>query len=490
MNILQVSAEVAPYAKVGGLADMTGALPRAWSADGHHVVPVLPLYGTIDRERFGITPTSIVLSVACSTWTEYATVYTGTLPDSDVTVYFIRSADYFDRPGIYGYHDGFDDNDRRFLFLCRAAFELAKAIEFRPDVIHTHDYHTAPMMAMLAVEYRHTPHFSRTAGVFTIHNMAYQGMYEPGRAMDLGGFPAQDFYPGCWYEHHGMFNAMKTGIMFAQKVTTVSPTYAEEIRWTPEGMGLQGALQARSADLIGVLNGIDTNVWSPATDAHLAVPYTADDLAKKEVNKRALLMECGLDLGEASAPLPLMGMVTRLTEQKGIQLLPDVLPSFFERNLVRMVVLGSGQSDLEEALATIARRYPQHLFLATGYDESLSHRIQAASDYYLMPSLFEPCGLTQLFAMAYGTIPIVRAVGGLADTVEEYDPVSMRGTGFRFGPFTADALSTAMERALHVYRREPHWTTLRQQAMSRDYSIERTARHYVDVFSWAAPPQS
>lgn len=485
MKILQVSAEAAPYAKVGGLADMTGALPIAWHADGHDVVPVLPLYGSIDTELFGIRKTDLVLSVPFSSWTEYATVYQGTMPGSSVTIYFIRSADYFDRPGIYGYHDGYEDNDRRFIFLCRAAFALAEALDMHPDVIHAHDYHTAPMMPMLAVLYRHRTHFQHSRGVFTIHNMAYQGQYDPRRAMDFCGLPLDDFYPGSWYEHHGAFNAMKTGIMFADKVTTVSPTYAEEIRWTQEGMGLQGALQARSADVVGVLNGIDPHVWSPHADPLIPVPYDADTLMAKESDKRALLLELGLTLEEAGSALPLVGMVSRLTDQKGVQLVPDALLPFLEHNALRFVMLGSGEARHQRAFLELSQRFPRNMFVRTGYDETISHRIQAGSDFYLMPSQFEPCGLTQLFALAYGTIPIVRAVGGLADTVEEYDPVAMSGTGLRFETFDRQALMHTIERALHLYRHEPHWTAIRKNALAQDFTIQRTARRYIDVFQWA-----
>jgi len=485
MNILQVSAEMAPYAKVGGLADMCGALPAAWTKQGHSVLPVIPLYGTIDRDRYRITETNIMVTVPLGHWQEYATVYTGTLPGSTVTVYFIRSAEYFDRPGIYGYHDGFADNDRRFIFLSRAAFELAKILNFQPDVIHAHDYHTAPMMPMLRIHYRYDPFFSRTAGVFTIHNMAYQGVYEPSLAMSLCGFKQDDFYTGCWFEHGGTFNAMKAGIMFADKVTTVSPTYAQEIRWTKEGMGLQDALQTRGADLIGVLNGIDPTVWSPDADAALPVRYTTQTIEKKEAAKRALLMEMGLDLQTASEEIPLLGMVSRLTEQKGISIVLPALEHIIGNKSARFILLGSGETEFEDRFRELQHRYPQHVLLGIGYNEPLSHRIQAGSDFYLMPSKFEPCGLTQMFALAYATIPIVHAVGGLNDTVFSYDPVAFTGNGIRFDRFTSDALTHAIQQGLHLYRKEPHWSAIRKNAMECNNSIDRTAEEYITLFGWA-----
>jgi len=485
MNILVAAAEVAPFAKVGGLADMAGALPKAWSEDGHNVVVILPLYATIDKELHGIEKTDMLVPVPFGTWTEYAEVWHTSLPGTNIPVYFLRSSDYYDRPGIYGYHDGFEDNDRRFIFLSRAVFEVARALDFRPDVVHAHDYHTAPCMPMLKVHYRSDPFFVGTAGVFTIHNMAYQGMYDPARAMEFCGFHAADFYEGCWYEHDGIFNAMKAGILFADKITTVSPTYAQEIRWTPEGMGLQGALQSRGSDLIGVVNGIDTSIWSPVHDAHTAVPYSVQSLKKKEINKRALLKEVGFTANEIKQDLPVVGMVTRLTEQKGISLLTSSIEPFIAANAFRLVVLGSGEKKFENFLHDLAYRYPNNVKVGTGYNDPLSHRIQAGSDYYLMPSRFEPCGLTQMFALAYGTVPVVRSVGGLADTVQDYDPIAFTGTGIRFHRYTGEALTDALESALRLYKKEPHWTRIRTNGMERDNTIVTTGRRYVEVFGWA-----
>lgn len=485
MNILLVAAEVSPYAKVGGLADMAGALPRAWSQRGHDVRIVLPLYGNIDKDLYDIKKLDILVSVPFGGWTEYAEVWHGKLPETNVTVYFIRSSDYFDRPGIYGYHEGFEDNDRRFIFLSRAAFEVARAFAFKPDVVHAHDYHTAVCMPLLKVAYRDDAFFTQTAGVFTIHNMAFQGHFDPLRAMEFCGFPPSEFYTGCWYEHDGCFNAMKAGIMFADKVTTVSPTYAQEVRWTPEGKGLQGALQQRSADIIGVLNGIDTIEWDPALDKHIDSTYTAESLNKKLDNKLALLREVGFQDDAQNDDIPVVGMVTRLTEQKGLSILQHALPQHLRDGSFRLVVLGSGEHSAESFLRDIEHQYPHHVRFVRGYNEPLSHRIQAGSDFYLMPSLFEPCGLTQMFALRYGTVPIVRGIGGLADTIDEYDPVTFQGTGVRFYNYDAEDLSHAIWRALRLFKQEPHWTHIRRNAMSVDYSIAHTAEHYLEVFAWA-----
>jgi len=485
MNILLAAAEVSPFAKIGGLADMTSALPKAWHSLGHNVMVVLPMYATIDKERFGIERMDVLVDVPFGTWTEYASVWKGRIPNTEVPVYFVASSDYFERQGIYGYHEGFQDNDRRFIFLSRAAFEVARAVGFRPDVIHAHDYHTAPMMPMLKIHYRNDPHFDTTAGVFTIHNMAYQGVFDPARAMEFCGFQSSAFYNGSWFEHQDAFNAMKAGIMFADKVTTVSPTYAEEIRWTPEGYGMQSALQQRSPDLIGILNGIDTDEWNPETDPYIPVRYSAQHLSRKDANKQALLRGFGLSDEEVRHDIPVIGMVTRLTEQKGILLVTQVIESFLHTGECRFVLLGSGEQRLENYFKDLTYRYPYHGLIQIGYNDALAHRIQAGSDFYVMPSKFEPCGLTQMFARTYGTIPIVRSTGGLADTVQPYDPVEFTGNGFTFQRFMADDLHDAIVRALRVYKRDPHWTSLRVNAMAQDFSIAETGRRYVEVFQWA-----
>ena len=485
MNILVVAAEVAPFAKVGGLADMTGALPRAWRSDGHEVAIMLPLYGSIDTAAYGIVRTDHLVTVPVGYWSEYAEIWQGTLPGTDVPVYFLRSAEYFDRQGIYGYHEGFEDNDRRYLFFCRAAFEATKVLGFQPDVIHAHDYHTAPCMPMLAMQYRHDPFFAKTAGVLTIHNMAFQGIFDPLRAMEFGGFPPSEFYPSSWFEHHGSFNAMKSGIMFADKVTTVSPTYAQEIRWTSEGMGLQGALQCRAADLIGVLNGIDASIWNPTTDEHIAVPYASSSLSKKIINKLALLREVELPSDEHAARLPIIGMVTRLTQQKGIPIMMRSVWELLQQRRARLVVLGSGVREYEDYFQRAQHQFPDLVRFVKGYNEPLSHRIQAGADLYLMPSQFEPCGLTQMYAMAYGTVPIVRATGGLADTVTQYDRSTGNGTGVRFFDYNDEALAGALEDALALYHDEHHWQRVQRNAMHEDNSISVAARHYVEVFAWA-----
>lgn len=483
MKILISAAEVAPFAKVGGLADVTSALPKSWQSMGHECLIVLPRYGNMEPTDVLFEQSLPPITVPMGSWNEYCTVQIGTLPNSNVKVALVESAEYYGRSGIYGYHEGFLDNDRRFIFLCRATFEVARALNFSPDVLHAHDYHTALTMPMLKILYASDPLFAQCAAVFTIHNMAYQGIFEPLRALELSGFAPAEFYPGSWFEHNGTLNALKSGIMFADKVTTVSPTYAREICWTPEGMGLQEALRSRANDLVGILNGIDSDVWSPSIDKNIHTTYDVSSIDRKELNKRALLRDLGLSPVERERSIPLVGMVSRLTEQKGIALLAGALEPILDAGLMRLVVLGSGEQRFEAYLEELAHRYPGKAFFVKGYNPPFSHLVQAGSDFYIMPSKFEPCGLTQLYAMAYGAVPIVRAIGGLADSVQQYDPITFTGAGFIFTDFSSQGFHGAISNALRIYRVEPHWSKVRLNCLQADHDIDRCARQYLEVFS-------
>jgi starch synthase len=485
MNILLLSAEVTPFAKAGGLGDVVASLPKAWEELGHTPIVIVPKYGHIDTRKYEIVPTDIIFSVPMGTWQEYARLWRGTLPNSTVPVYFIQNKDYFDREGIYGNPDGFTDNDRRFLFLTRAAFEAARALQFKPDIIHAHDNHTAFAMAFLKAQYRFDPYFQQAAGIFTIHNMAYQGIYDPRRAMEYTGFGMKSFYSGSWFEQHGVVNSMKTGIMFADKITTVSPTYSQEIRWAKYGEGLQNTLNERGGDLIGVLNGVDYTEWNPEVDPAIYIPYTAKTIELKETNKQRFLLDCGLSEIEAKQNIPLVGMVTRLTDQKGIELLEQTIENFLSYGVMRFCIIGSGERKYEDFLRYLARKFPRRALIQIGYNTNQSHKIIAASDFLLVPSRFEPCGLTQMYALKYGTIPIVRATGGLADTVEEFNPTTQTGNGFLFNAYQRKDFSAAVRRALSVYSVQPYWNKLRTNAMDVDYSALRSGKTYIDVFTWA-----
>jgi len=485
MNILLVTTEVEPFAKSGGLADVTSYLTKEWDDQGHNPIIVMPKYGFIDFQKYNINPSFVTLAVPMGLIEEYATFWIGTLPGSKVPVYFIEHNDYFNRTGIYGDSFEYSDNDRRFIFLARAIFELAKAIDFTPDIIHAHDYHTAFAMPFLKIYYKNQKRFAKTAGVFTIHNLAYQGKFNPFKSMELSGFGMKEFYPGSWFEKDGEVNFMKIGIMFADKITTVSPTYSQEIRMAYYSEGLQQTLLERSPDLIGVLNGVYYSDWNPETDNLITQNYSANNLKSKLENKYKLLEKFGLNKEVDDFDIPLVGMVTRLTEQKGLDIIKYKLEQFVAKNKVRFCLLGSGDTFYIDLFRYLQSKYPKNILVHIGYNNELSHKIYAASDFFLVPSRFEPCGLTQMYALKYASIPIVRATGGLADTIFEYDNVSKKGNGFVFLHYNSDDFEFALNRALELYKDKKGFEQVRKNAMEADYSSSKSASNYIQIFNWA-----
>ena len=484
MQILLASAEVTPFAKAGGLADVAGALPSEWHKFGQNPIVIMPKYSSIDVEKYGFKPTGIVLYVPISIWTEYAALWVGKLPDSNVPVYLIQNDDYFKRDGIYGDPVEYLDNDRRFIFFSRAVFEAAKALNFKPDILHAHDFHPAFTMAFLKSHYKNDYHFINTAGVYTIHNLAYQGQFNPARAMEFAGFGMSQFYPGSWFEKNGSVNAMKTGIMFADKITTVSPTYAKEIRYPYFSEGLQDTLNMRGGDLVGILNGGYYEDWNPKTDKYIYKNYDSSNFKFKLDNKKQFLSDYAPNQTDGLQK-PLVGMVTRLTEQKGIDLLTNILEWYISNDVFSFALVGTGERRYQDYFNYLAGKYPGKAIVYIGYNEELSHRTIAACDYLLMPSRFEPCGLTQMYAMKYGTIPIVRTTGGLADSVIEYQPQTAKGNGFTFLHYNADDFAYALRRAISIYDEKPHWDLIRKNAMEEDFSSSRSALEYLKVFKWA-----
>jgi starch synthase len=483
MNILVASAEVTPFAKTGGLADIASSLPLEWKKQGQNPIVVMPKYRHIDTEKYKIEPTELTLIVPVGFWTEFARLWQGFLPDSNVPVYFIEHNVYFDRDGIYGDPDEYGDNDRRFIFFSRAVLETAKALNFAPDILHAHDFHAAFSLAFLKSYYNTDSLFSNTAGIYTIHNLAYQGKFNPERAMEFSGFGMSEFYPGSWFEHQGVANAMKTGIMFADKITTVSPTYSQEIRYPYYSEGLQDVLNHRGADLVGILNGVYYNEWNPETDIHIFENYSKKNLLKKKINKINFLRKFEVS-AEENQDLPIFGMVTRLAEQKGIDLIKNKIEYYLANNSLRFAMLGSGNAEYTDFFKYLSWKYPQNALISIGYNNKLAHQIMAASDFLLVPSRYEPCGLTQMYAMKYGTIPIVRETGGLADTVQEYNKETGKGTGFRFWQYNADDMAYAFRRALMIYNNQPHWNLIRNNAMDKNFSSGKSALEYLKVFNW------
>ena len=484
MNIIVAAAEAAPFAKAGGLADMIQSFPIEWKKFGHNPIIIMPKYGDIDVYFWGFQPTNQIISVPMDYWTEYGNIWKGKLPSSDVPVYLIENAEYFNRSGIYGNPDEFSDNDKRFTFFSRAVFETAKAIDFRPDIIHAHDYHTAFTMPLLKSYYKHDEKFKDTAGVFTIHNLAYQGKFNPEGVMKYLGLGMGEFYPGSWLEHDGAVNALKAGIMFADKITTVSPTYSEEIKNEYFGEGLHNILNQRAADLVGILNGVFYNEWSPEKDSYINLQYGINNLEIKRINKLHFLKDHGVD-DRDNPEVPLIGMVSRLTEQKGIDIVMGVLEDLINKGRIRFAILGSGESKYVDYFNYLAWKYPGKALVHIGYNNQLSHKIIASSDFFLVPSRYEPCGLTQMYSLKYGTIPIVRETGGLADTVFEYNYDDNTGNGFSFYNYNFEDLEYAVERALGIYMNEPFWSNIRRNAMQSDYSSVKSAGEYLKLFNWA-----
>lgn len=482
LRILCVAPEVAPFARTGGLGEVTGALPKALALLGHDVRIVMPLYQTVRDRGFPLTLLPVSLQVPLAFGSRTARGWQSRLPGletsaKEVPVYCIEQDEYFARSHLYGDENGdYADNAVRFVFFCRAALELVRQLGWFPHLFHCHDWQTALLPAYLRFLPGLDARLSAAATVYTIHNLAYQGVF-PVWTFPLTGLPPTLFQPDG-VEFFGSVNCMKAGVLYADLLTTVSPTYAEEI-CTPEfGFGLDGVLRLRRAELVGILNGVDYTVWNPEHDPFLAAPYSAADVSGKALCKAALLRTFRLP---ADLTTPLIGMVSRLVDQKGFDLLAAALDRLLAMNL-RLVILGSGYAPYEEFLTALQRTYPQKIGVRLGFDDQLAHQIEAGSDCFLMPSRYEPCGLNQMYSLRYGTIPIVRATGGLKDTVVPFDPATGEGTGFVFHHASGDALLAAVSQAVEVFADRSSWHRLMQNAMAQDFSWERSALHYVALY--------
>ncbi len=481
LRVLFVTAEVTPFARTGGLGDMTAALSQVLAALGHDVRLIMPLYQTVSDGRFALAEVTTDLSVPLVTGRRTARVWQGSFPGQEgsagVPLYFIEQNDYFARPGLYGDETGdYADNAQRFIFFCRAALALAERLEWFPHLFHRHDWHTALIPAFLRFLPELDARLSAAASLFTIHNLAYQGWF-PAWVFGITGLPLSLFQT-AGVEFFGLMNFMKAGLNYADQLSTVSPTYAQEI-CTPElGFGLDGVLRERRDVLTGILNGVDYQGWNPETDPVLAAHYNAADLTGKAACKRALLR--AYEMPEDLAA-PLVGLISRFVGQKGVDLVADAIDPLRALGL-RLGVLGSGEARYERRFAELGRRYPEQVGVRLGFNDTLAHQIQAGSDCLLMPSRYEPCGLTQLYSLRYGTIPIVRATGGLRDTVVPFDPASGQGTGFVFQEPRADALVAAVRAAQRVFADRQAWQRLMQNAMAQDFSWEQSATRYLDLY--------
>lgn len=475
LKVLFVASEVAPFRKTGGLADVAGVLPRSLKQRGIDVRVVMPLYQGIpwnDLERLEGT-----LTVPMYFGQARAGLRMGTLPNSDVPVYFVEYNRFFDRPHLYGPPgQAYDDNLERFSFFSRACLELCKTLGFIPDVVHANDWQTALVPVYVnTLEWGKPLHGCGT--VFTIHNLAYQGNFESG-AMFITGLGWQHYNPNE-FEHFGDMNLMKAGIRHSNLLSTVSPTYAQEIQTSAYGFGLDGELAMRSATLRGVLNGIDTHEWNPSGDPLIAMPFSAEDTAGKAACKAALQRQLGLP---ERPNVPMFGVVGRLTPQKGFDVLAHALDRILAWDL-QIVLLGNGDPEAEHFFRYMASHRRDRFRAHIGFDEGLAHRIEAGADFLLMPSRFEPCGLNQMYSQRYGTLPIVRATGGLIDTVENYDQATGNGTGFVFWDLNPGSIADTVGWALSTYFDRPdHIRQMRKKAMLQDFSWDRAAEAYEHLY--------
>ncbi len=473
LRILIAASEVIPFAKTGGLADVAGALPKALAALGHDVAVVLPRYRRITQwdEIVGDFP------VPMGDHVETAVLKRTTIGDDDdhaVDVYFIDNYRYFDREELYDY----PDDARRFIFFSRAILEMLKYLDRTVDVIHCNDWQTGLVPVFLDHHYSDDPFYSGIATAFTIHNLQYQGAFHRDY-LKYTGLP-ETYYHWQRLEFYNQFSLMKGGLLYADVLNTVSEAYAEEIQTEEYGYRLDGILRDRNDELFGIVNGIDYTVWNPRTDIHIDENYDPETLERKKENKKALQADCGLDEDEDAM---LFGMVSRLSDQKGLDILVPALPEMLDEKS-QMVLLGTGDQRYHEMLADIHKRYDNAAVLLK-YDEVLAHRIYAAVDAFLMPSRFEPCGLSQLISLKYGTIPIVRATGGLSDTIDDHTADPDEGNGFVFEDYSGSALIGAFKRALAVYAEPEKWTELMERGMAQDFSWKNSARHYVDIYRHA-----
>jgi starch synthase len=479
MKILFAAAEAVPFCKTGGLADVAGALPPALRKKRHDVRLILPKYRRVDAGRFGLKPLNLHLTLPMGDGYEKAALWEGRT-EGRVPVYFVDCPKYFDRDGLYGDASGdYPDNDERFILFSRAVLEAAKAVDFRPDVVHCHDWQTGLVPAYLRTLYAIDGFFIPTAGLFTIHNIAYQGLF-PKNALFLAGFSWADFTPDK-LEFYGRMNFLKAGLVFSHLVNTVSPGYAEETRTDPSlGGGLEGILKLRGADYSGVLNGIDTRLWNPARDPHLARKFSAKRPEPRADCKRDLQQACGLDADPSAF---LAAAVSRLDPQKGFDLILEAAEDFLADG-GQLAVLGQGDPALEEELKALAEKRPGRASFFSGFNDPLAHKMYGGADVFLMPSRFEPCGLGQLIAMRYGAVPVVTPTGGLKDTVRPYGGPD--ATGFVTAGVSAEALAESLRRAASVHGGSPEaWRRLMANGMSGSYGWDRSVDDYLRLYQEA-----
>jgi starch synthase len=482
LKILLASPEAVPFAKTGGLADVAGSLPQALKSLGHIVRLIMPLYQQVDRTKFQLKKIgSGSFTTEVAGHREIFELYEDGNEERDFDAWFVDHPGFFDRPELYRDPEtGNDwaDNDERFAFFSRAILESCRRTGFMPDVIHVNDWQTGLVPALLKSD-PHYRDFISVASLFSIHNIAYQGNF-PRESFAKLGLDWSLFTPGQGFEYWSFVSYLKAGIWYSDILNTVSPTYAREIQSSNEyGYGFEGMLKDRSADLYGVLNGIDDNIWNPAVDKLIPANYTPDKPAGKTKCKTALRKKAGLPL--VRRDIPVIGIISRLADQKGFDLIADAADEILSLDL-QIVVLGTGDQKYHELFTALQKKYPKKLAIKLGFDNELAHLIEAGGDMFLMPSRYEPCGLNQMYSLKYGTIPIVRSTGGLADTIDNANPARGTGNGFTFRNYDARELLTAIKFAVEVYRDKNVWEIMMLRGMRQDFSWKVSAEKYVELY--------
>jgi starch synthase len=475
MKILFAASEVFPFAKTGGLADVAGSLPLALKRLGHDVRVILPRYRMPDPLGKELQDTGAKVHVRVGERIITGDLLTGSL-SSDVPVYFVRYDPYFDRERLYGTVKGdYPDNASRFIFFSRAILDTMKSLDFWPEILHLNDWQTG-LAALYLKTYKRVRNYSKVSSVFTIHNLAFQGLFWH-YDLPLTGL-GWDIFTPRGIEFYGRINFMKAGLIAADLITTVSKKYAQEIQTPEYGCGLDGVLRERSQDLYGILNGVDYDFWNPETDPLIPVNYSRSSLEGKTQCKAALLKEFGLG---GRLDRPLIGCVSRLTGQKGFDLIAEIAEDLAGLDLA-LVILGDGDETYRKRFAALAEKFGSRFGIRVGYDNALAHRIEAGADFFLMPSRYEPCGLNQMYSLKYGTIPIVRATGGLDDTITNFNQKTKKGNGFKFSGYSSRRLFQTLRRGLDVYANSSAWKQLVTNAMACDFSWDRSARAYEKLY--------
>ncbi len=486
LKICYVSSEVVPFAKTGGLADVAGALPVALKDMDLDIRVMMANYKSINERKFVLREVIRLkeVKVSLNDDTKIIDGKTAFLPNSKVHVYFLHIPDYFDRKELYvdpATGKDFEDNAERFAFFSKATLETLKLLYWQPDIIHCNEWQTALIPYYLKTLYKDDEFFKNSRTVLTLHNLAYQGSFPLEKAKKIG---ISDEYlkPGREFEFYGNLNLLKGGILFSDVLNTVSEKYAEEITESPEfGFGFEKILASRKQDLVGILNGVDYEQWNPETDNLIAKNYSPDSLEEKSKNKKALCKQNNLTYRE---DVPVIGIISRLTDQKGFDLIAEAVDDIMKMNL-QLVILGNGEPRYHRLLEKLAKNSPEKLAVNLRFDNKLAHLIEAGADMFLMPSHFEPCGLNQMYSLKYGTVPIVRETGGLADTIENYDPKTGSGTGFTFKKYDAKEMLKAIRRAVKTLQDKKSWRKIQKAGMAKDFSWAQSARKYHELYEKA-----